>query len=364
MLNLPYQQQLNTKMAHVISSMGRFCHVDKIKGMDEPLYYRNKVQSAFGILSGNQINGIYQSASRRIVRTDSCLLEDKTCSRVVRDIAIVIKQQKISIYSPKTGKGLVRHVLVRRGKATGEVMVVLVTSTTIFPQADRFVQATLEKCKDITTIVQVVNDTNIFLWLGEREKVLFGKGYIEDILCGKKFIISPKSFYQVNPTQTEYLYSKAIEFASPNKDAVLLDAYCGIGTIGIIAADRAKAVIGVESNADAVKDAKANAKINGIKNIRFFCQDAGSLMAEITKANQHIDTVITDPPRAGCSREFLQHCVKLLPNRIVYVSCCVQTLARDCAYLTKNGYVVKKVVPVDMFPHTVHIECCVLLSRK
>lgn len=364
MLNLSYKQQLSAKMAQMISLMGKFCRVDEIHGMDDPTHYRNKVQSAFGIYRGKQINGMYQSSSHNIVQTSDCLLEDEICGKAVSAAAKIIKEQKISVYDPRTGRGTIRHLLVRRGKTSGEIMVVPVTSTPVFPQAKRFTEAMLKEMPDITTIVQCINDTDIFLWMGEKEKVLYGKGYIEDTLCGKKFRISPKSFYQINSVQTEYLYSKAIEFASPSPDTVLLDAYCGIGTMGIIAADRAKTVIGVESNKDAVKDAITNAKINGVKNIRFYCDDAGEMMRKIADGGEHIDTVITDPPRAGCSKEFLVSCCTLAPKRIVYVSCNPETLARDCAFLTKNGYAVKKVVPVDMFPFTSHVEAVVCLTRQ
>ncbi len=364
LLNLDYKAQKSKKMATVISLLGKYCHVEEIHGMDDPTHYRNKVQSAFGYVSGKQINGMYQASSHKIVQTRDCLLEDSICGEVVRDVAEIVKKQKISIYDPRTGRGTLRHLLVRRGKTTGEIMVVPVTSTPVFPQGKHLVEELLKKRDDITTVVQAINDTSIFLWLGEKEKVLYGKGYIEDVLCGKRFRISPKSFYQINPVQTEFLYSKAIEFASPDPDTVLLDAYCGIGTMGIIAADKAKTVIGVESNKDAVRDAHTNAKINGIKNIRFYCEDAGELMQKIAAGGEHIDTVITDPPRAGCSMEFLQSCVALAPKRIVYVSCNPETLARDLAYLTKNGYTAQTAVPVDMFPHTSHVETVALLSRQ
>lgn len=364
MLNLTYKQQLSKKMADVISLMGKFCRVDEIHGMECPLHYRNKVQSAFGTVHGKMINGMYQSSSHKIVQTDACLLEDEICGETVKLVAETVKQLKISVYDPRTGRGTLRHLLVRRGKQTGEIMVVPVTSTPVFPQAKKFTESLIKANPCITTVVQCINDTDIFLWMGEKEKVLYGKGYIEDILCGKRFRISPKSFYQINPVQTEFLYSKAIEFASPEPDTVLLDAYCGIGTMGIIAADKAKTVIGVESNREAVKDANVNAKINGIKNIKFYCDDAGALMRKIAEGNEHIDTVITDPPRAGCSKEFLDSCVTLAPKRIVYVSCNPETLARDCAYLVKRGYEVKKVIPVDMFPNTVHCECVCLIERK
>ena len=362
--NMPYERQLSFKQVKVIKLLGRYHHVCEIIGMKNPYHYRNKVQAAFGERRGDIISGVYQSSTHNIVAVDSCMIEDQKADEIIVTIRKLVKSFKMRAFNDVTMKGFLRHVLIKRGFSSGEIMVVLVTAVSDFSKESQFINALLGRHPEITTIVQNTNNKRTSLVLGEQSRVLFGSGYIEEDLCGLRFRISPKAFYQINPVQTEFLYSKAIEFASPSPDTVLLDAYCGIGTMGIIAADKAKTVIGVESNREAVKDANVNAKINGIKNIRFYCEDAGEMMKKMADGNEHIDTVITDPPRAGCSREFLDSCITLAPPRIVYVSCNPETLARDCAYLTKHGYKVKKVIPVDMFPHTAHCECVCLIEKN
>ena len=213
-------------------------------------------------------------------------------------------------------------------------------------------------------MIQSVNGAKTSLVLGKRELILFGKGYIEDVLCGCRFRLSPRSFYQINPVQTEVLYGKALEFAALTGSETVLDAYCGIGTIGLCAAKHAKQVIGVELNADAVRDAKQNAKLNNAANARFFCADAGRFMTEAARAGDKIDVVFMDPPRAGSDLPFLKSVAALAPQRIVYISCNPETLARDLGFLCKNGYRVKQMQPVDMFPHTGHVEVIVSLSRQ
>ena len=212
--------------------------------------------------------------------------------------------------------------------------------------------------------MQNVNNKFTSLILGEESRVLYGSGYIEEDLCGFRFRISPKAFYQINPTQTEVLYRKALDFAELTGTEKVLDAYCGTGTIGIIASPKAGTVVGVELNADAVKDAKVNAELNHVKNITFFEDDAGKFMVKAAKKGEKFDVVIMDPPRAGASLEFLRCLTFLAPKKVVYVSCNPETLARDLSFLTKNGYRVKKIQPVDMFPHTEHVECVVSLVRK
>ena len=243
-------------------------------------------------------------------------------------------------------------------------MVVLVSGTPLFPKKDEFVRELLSKHKEITTVIHNINGAKTSLVLGERESVLYGSGYIEDILCGKTFRISAKSFYQINPIQTEVLYNTAVEFAGLTGKERVLDAYCGTGTIGIVASDKAKEVIGVELNEQAVRDAKVNAKLNGTENIRFFAADAGKFMVEAARADEKFDLVIMDPPRAGSDLNFLKSVVTLAPKKVVYVSCNVETQARDLTFLCKNGYKVKKIQPVDMFPHTGHVETVVLLSQR
>jgi 23S rRNA (uracil1939-C5)-methyltransferase len=249
------------------------------------------------------------------------------------------------------------------GHNSGEILVVLVTSTPMFPSKKNFAKALLKEHPEITTVVQNINEKRTSMVLGTRDQVIYGKGYIEDTLCGKTFRISPQSFYQVNPEQTEHLYNKAIAFANLQGDEIVLDAYCGTGTIGLTMAKNASKVIGVEVNSDAVKDAKENATINGIENAEFYNEDAGEYMSSLAIKKEKIDVVITDPPRAGCSMKFLKSLIKLSPKRVVYISCNPETLANDLNVLTKAGYRVKKIQPVDMFPYTSHVECVACLEK-
>ncbi len=362
--NMTYERQLSYKQAAVVKLFGSYCRVGEIMGMDTPYHYRNKVSSAFGTTrSGMIISGVYQSSTHNIVKIDECLLEDKTADSIIVTIRNLLKEFKLTAYNEKTERGFLRHVLIRRGFTTKEVLVVLVTSTPMFPGKNSFIKKLTELHPEITSIVQNINNKFTSMVLGDTQKVLYGDGYIEDILCSKRFRISPKSFYQINPVQTEKLYNCAIDFAALTGEETVIDAYCGIGTIGIAAADKAKLVIGTEINKDAVKDAIVNAKLNDTKNIRFFALDAGEFMQNLAKDNEHIDVLFTDPPRAGCSKEFLQAAVALSPKKIVYISCNIETQARDVLYLSKHGYKVKKCQPFDMFPHTRHIESICLLCK-
>lgn len=362
--NMTYDRQLAFKQAKVVKLFAKYCHVSDIVGMENPYHYRNKVSAAFGTTRGGQIiSGVYQSGTHRIVKTDICLLEDETADAIIVTIRRLLKEFKLTAYNEHTGRGFLRHVLVRRGFQTGEVMVVLVTATPVFPGKNHFLEALLTRHPEITTIVQNINDRFTPMILGEKQKVLYGSGSIEDILCGKRFRISPKSFYQINPVQTEKLYAEAIRLAGLTGEETVIDAYCGIGTIGIAASSLAKTVIGTEVNPDAVRDAVLNAEINGIRNIRFYTQDAGDFMTAVAEEGEKVDVVFTDPPRAGCSMTFLKSLVTLSPHKIVYISCDPETQARDVRFLTQNGYRVKECHPFDMFPHTRHIENIVLLSR-
>lgn len=363
-MNLTYPEQLKYKQAKVVKLLSGFHRVSPIIGMDKPFHYRNKVQAAFGRTRGGEIiSGIYQSSTHNIVKTDSCLIEDEKADEIILTVRKLVKSFKLTVYDERNSRGFLRHVLVKRGFTTNEIMVVLVTGTPQFPSKNDFVKALLKEHPDITTIVQNVNNKFTSMVLGERETVLYGKGYIEDILCGCRFRISPKSFYQINPVQTETLYGKAVEFAELTGKERVIDAYCGIGTIGIIASKGAGEVIGCELNSDAVKDARINAKINDIENIRFFCADAGEFMLSMKENGEKCDVLFMDPPRAGSDRKFLSSAVHLSPEKIVYISCNPETQQRDLFYLTKNGYKVKKIQPVDMFPYTNHVETVVLLCK-
>lgn len=364
--NMSYERQLIWKQDRCRKLLGKFGKVLPILGMERPYHYRNKVQAAFAFDKRHNkiISGVYQSSSHWVVPVDSCLTEDETADRIIVDIRGLLKDFKLTAYDENTGRGFLRHVLVKRGFGTGEVMVVLVTGTPVFPGKNNFLRALRKLHPEITTIVQNVNDRRTSMVLGEREKVLVGPGTITDTLCGCRFRISPKSFYQINPKQTEVLYNKAMEFARLTGRERVLDAYCGTGTIGIVAAKSgAKEVLGVELNRDAVRDAIQNAKDNGVKNIWFACGDAGEYMEGLALSGEPWDLVFLDPPRAGASRAFLTALCSLGPKRAVYISCDPETLARDLGILQANHYRVEQIQPVDMFPHTQHIECVVGLIR-
>lgn len=285
--------------------------------------------------------------------------------KIIVAVRKMLKSFKLTTYDEDKQRGFLRHILVKRGFATNEVMLVLVTGTPVFPSKNNFVKAITKQFPEIKTVVQNINPYRTNLVLGDVQKVLYGKGYIEDILCGCKLRISPKSFYQINPVQTEVLYNKAIEFANLKGKETVLDTYCGIGTIGIVAAKHgAGEVIGVELNKDAVKDAVQNARANNLKNIRFYQGDAGEFMEAVAEESEKPDVVFMDPPRAGSDEKFLSSLIKMSPKTVVYISCNPETLSRDLAYIDKNStYKIQKIQPVDMFPHTAHIETVVLLSK-
>ncbi|WP_301900649.1 23S rRNA (uracil(1939)-C(5))-methyltransferase RlmD [Roseburia hominis] len=405
---MPYEKQLKEKQAYVQKQVGSFCKVLPILGMDEPYHYRNKVHAVFDIekkrgsrpgvrgngkaangkqgngrngrlaakpAPGGIISGVYKAGTHEVINIDACQIEDELSGAIIRDIRGLLHSFKIKTYDEDTGYGLLRHVLVRRGFHSGEVMVVLVLGSPVLPSKNHFVKALRELHPEISTVIVNVNDKRTSMVLGDKESVIYGKGYIEDTLCGCTFRISPKSFYQVNPVQTEILYGKAIAYATLTGNETVVDAYCGTGTIGIIAAKSAKKVIGVELNRDAVRDAVKNAKCNNVKNIEFYNADAGQFMVEMAEYRadakrgeksgaDEVDVVFMDPPRAGSDEAFLASVVTLAPKRVVYVSCNPETLARDLLYLTKHGYRAQECQPVDMFPWTKHVETVVLLSHK
>ena len=365
MLDMEYTEQLKRKQKVVEELFRGICPVKPIIGMKNPFHYRNKVHAVFDRdKRGNIISGIYQENSHDVIPVETCLIEDKKADEIIGTIRGMLKSFKIRTYDEDTGYGLLRHVLIRRAFSTNEIMVVLVTASPVFPSKNNFVKALREKHPEITTIIQNINGRGTSMVLGNKENVLYGKGYIVDELCGCKFRISSKSFYQINPVQTEVLYGKALELAGLKGQEVVIDAYCGIGTIGIIASRQAGQVIGVELNQDAVKDAVNNAKMNDIDNIRFYCNDAGRFLVNMAERGDKADVVIMDPPRSGSTEEFMDSIAKLGAGKVVYVSCNPETLARDVRYMKKLGYAAEGVWPVDMFPATVHCEVCVELCRK
>ena len=365
LLNMSYEEQLKKKKDEVTKLLKPYCTVEKIIGMENPVHYRNKVLASFSCdRKGMPISGMYEENSHRVVPTDCCLLNDEKADKIIVSIRGLLKSFKIKTYNEDTGYGLLRHVLVRVGKNSGQIMVVLVLASPILPGKNNFVKALRNLHPEITSMVINVNPRHSSAVLGDKEIVIYGPGYIEDTLQGKTFRISPKSFYQINPVQTEKLYSTAIEFAGLTGKETVLDAYSGTGTIGICASDKAKKVICVELNKDAVKDAIVNAKRNNVSNIEMFNQDAGEFMLKQAEANIKMDVVFMDPPRSGSDEKFLRSLCKHAPKKVVYISCNPETLARDLKFLTKNGYKAEKAVACDMFPTTNHTECVVKLSKK
>jgi len=333
--------------------------------MEDPRHYRNKVHVVFDHdRRGNAVSGVYEEGTHRVIAIESCLIHNEKADEIIASIRGLLKSFKIKTYDEDTGYGLLRHVLIRTGYHSKEIMVVLVIGSPIFPSKNNFVKALRKLHPEISTIVVNVNDKNTSMVLGEKEQVIYGKGFIEDSLCDKVFRISPKSFYQVNPQQTEILYRKAIEMAGLTGKETVLDAYCGTGTIGLIASDKADKVIGVELNKDAVADAKVNAKRNQVSNIQFYQKDASEFISQLAAQEEKIDVVFMDPPRAGSDERFLDSLAVLKPERVVYISCNPLTLERDVAYLTKKGYKAKKLAPVDMFPWTNHVETIIMMTNS
>ena len=360
---ISYEKQLEQKQKKTEELIGPYCRVFPICGMENPYHYRNKVHAVLDHKKGKVISGIYAEGSHRVVPVDSCLIEDEKADEIIVTIRELLQSFKLPVYDEDTGRGLFRHILVRVGKASGQIMVVLVMASPIFPSKNNFIRVLRQKHPEITTIVQNINDEDTSMVLGEREKVLYGKGYITDTLCGKVFRISSRSFYQINPAQTEKLYQKAIHLASLTGKERIVDAYCGIGTIGLIASDRVKQVIGIELNEDAVRDAMKNARANNVSNVEFYCDDAGDFMREMAANGEKVDVVFMDPPRSGSDEIFLSSVVQLAPKRVVYISCNPETMARDLEYLTDHGYRAITAWPFDMFPSTAHIEVVTCLSR-
>ena len=362
---LNYQAQLAFKTKRVNDALTRIAHLKNVKvlpclGMDEPYFYRNKIQMPFGKdRKGNVVYSFYKKNSHEIIHVKKCYIEDERAADILWDIKELVKDMHLSIYNEDNGKGLLRYVLIRTSLHYPELMVVLVTTEMNFKGQRNFVDALIKKHPEITTIVENVNSRHTNVILGNKEKVLYGKGYIKDSILGLTFNISASSFYQVNPKQVEILYKTALDLIDFNKKEVVLDAYSGVGTIGLIASKNAKKVYSVEINKEAHKNAIDNAKRNGVDNIEFVCGDAGEY---ISSFDGDLDIVIMDPPRKGSDVKFLSTLINKKIKKIIYISCDTKTLARDILYLS-NDYQVYYVQPVDMFPMTAHVETVVSLTR-
>ena len=360
-----YQTQLEYKTKRVKEALTRIGGV-KAKvlpclGMEEPYYYRNKIQMPYGKdRKGNVVYGFFKENSHEIIPVKECVIEDKRAASILWDIKELVKQMNIPTYNEDSGKGILRYVLIRTSYHYKELMVVLVTSMMNFPGQRNFVDALTKLHPEITTIVENVNKRHTNVILGNEEKVLYGPGIIKDKILDLTFEISASSFFQVNPVQVEKLYKTALNLVKFEEKPVVLDAYSGVGTIGLIAARNASKVISVELNKDASRNARENAKRNSVNNIEFYCDDAGHF---IDNYPDELDIVIMDPPRKGSDEKFLSTLLRKKPKQVIYVSCDPETLARDIKFLS-TLYEVDYVQPVDMFPMTAHVETVVGLYRK
>lgn len=322
--------------------------------------YRNKVIVAF---NKKYDYGLYEENSHKIIPYKKCLLHEDIIDEIIKKIQVLFKKYRVSIYDEDKGRGLIRHVLIRRAVKTNQTMVVLVCKDNMFKGSKNFCKELIKVFPSIKTVVLNVNKRKTSIVLGNEEKVLYGKGFIVDELCALKFKISSKSFYQINHDQCEQLYDKALSLLELKGNEIAIDAYCGIGTIGMILSRKVKQVIGVELNKDAIKDANNNAKSNNINNIKFVCDDASKFMTQLASQKTNIDIVIMDPPRSGSTSEFIDAIATLNPKQVVYISCDPSTQARDIKNFKKKGYHAKDVYPYDMFPNTQHVESVVLLSK-
>lgn len=403
MLDVPYGEQLKIKqrlIADLFADLAPAEAVHPVIGMDDPFHYRNKVISPYapgspvrgsrkgrgradaaragGPVRREILMGMYAKGTHRLIPTDTCALENEVAKRVTLAVRDLMRKWDIEPYDEDAGCGFMRHAVVRVGHASGEVLVTLVTNDDAFPSSKSFCRELVKRVPEITTVVQNVNTRQTNVILGDRERTLFGPGFILDELCGLSFRISSKSFYQVNATQTEVLYRRAIELAELAGKETVIDAYCGTGTIGLAAARAgARRVIGVDNVESAIVDARQNAAHNGIENAEFVSLDAGAFMQAFAVKRADEDAggsadgssdrdelvLLMDPPRAGSSERFLDAAAQMAPDRIVYISCNPQTQARDVAYLRRAGYEVDAVCPVDMFPHTDHVECICRMRR-
>lgn len=363
--HLTYEGQLKYKDHKIGELLEPFGKVAPIIGMDKPKHYRNKVLATFGYdKNGKYISGIYEEHTHKVIPIKNCMIQDEKANAIIDTVKSLMPSFKLTPYNEDYDTGFLRHVMIRKGHVSGDIMVVIIGGSPIFPSKNNFVKALVKEHPEITTVVFNVNNRRTSMVLGPNETVLYGKGYIEDTLCDTVFRLSPKSFYQINSVQTEKLYNKAIELAGLTGKENVLDAYCGIGTIGLIASHKAGEVIGVELNKDAVKDAIFNAKNNHISNAKFFQADASDFMLELEEAGESLDVVFMDPPRSGSDERFLSSLVKLGPKTVIYVSCGPESLARDLKYLVNNGYKVKEMHAYDMFPWTEHVETVVRLQRQ
>ena len=369
--HLDYAAELRAKQENVADAFARIGGLDvpvlPIVGSPEIDRYRNKVQFPVGTdKAGRPCIGFYAGRTHRIVPCPDCRLQPGVLNEIGNTLCAFFAEKGIHPYNEETGKGLVRHIFLRRGAHSGQIMVCLVSTRAKIPSADELCTRLKEAFPDIVTILLNVNAKNTNVILGSETHTLYGQGYIEDTLCGVPVQLGPLSFYQVNTLAAEQLYGIAAEYAQLTPDDLLLDLYCGMGTIGLSMADHCRELVGVEIVPEAIESAKANAARMGAAvsaKSRFFCADAGQAATQLAAEGLHPDVVMLDPPRKGCDEATLSAVVRMAPRRVVYVSCNPATAARDAAWLEQNGYHAEKVQPVDLFPRTKHCECVIALSK-
>ncbi len=366
---IEYEKQLELKKSKVKSSIERIGKLEDVLvhdtlGMETPYSYRNKAQFPIGKERGKALIGFYQKGTHKIVDIDGCKIQHEINSKILDALKVFIDKYNVSIYDEKTGKGVLRHVLTRVSYASNDIMVVIITNGKKLPFKEELIDKLLKEIPEIKSIVQNVNTKKTNVILGRECKTLYGQDKIVDYIGNLKFEISPLSFFQVNPFQTKVLYDKALEYAKLDGNETVFDIYCGIGTISLFLAQKAKKVYGIEIIDAAIKDAKRNAQLNNLNNTEFFVGKAEEVVPKLYKEGLKADVVVVDPPRKGCDREVLETIASMNPKRVVYVSCKPSTLARDLKILDELGYRTVEVQPVDMFPHTAHVETVARIQRK
>ncbi|MCB7071255.1 23S rRNA (uracil(1939)-C(5))-methyltransferase RlmD [Caldibacillus sp. 210928-DFI.2.22] len=367
--HMSYEGQLQFKQNLVEQTLTRIgklqdVNIHPIIGMEQPFHYRNKAQVPVGERNGRLITGFYKPRTHEIIDTDESVIHMEAINDAIKIVKEICSELGVAAYNEEAHTGVLRHIMARFGRKTDELMIVLITRTEKLPHRKEIVGKIVAALPNVKSIVHNVNPKRTNVILGEKTQVLWGQDVIYDYIGNVKFAISPRSFYQVNPVQTQVLYDKALAYAGLTGEEIVFDAYCGIGTISLFLAQQAKKVYGVEVVPDAINDAKKNADLNGNTNVEFSVGEAEVVIPNWAEEGIHADVIVVDPPRKGCDAALLKTIIEMKPKRVVYVSCNPATLARDLGILETGGYQTLEVQPVDMFPMTMHVECCVLLVKK
>ena len=367
--HMSYEGQLQFKQNLVEQTLTRIgklqdVNIHPIIGMEQPFHYRNKAQVPVGERNGRLITGFYKPRTHEIIDTDESVIHMEAINDAIKIVKEICSELGVTAYNEEAHTGVLRHIMARFGRKTDELMIVLITRTEKLPHRKEIVEKIVAALPNVKSVVHNVNPKRTNVILGEKTQVLWGQNVIYDYIGNVKFAISPRSFYQVNPVQTQVLYDKALAYAGLTGEEIVFDAYCGIGTISLFLAQQAKKVYGVEVVPDAINDAKKNADLNGNTNVEFSVGEAEVVIPNWAEEGIHADVIVVDPPRKGCDAALLKTIIEMKPKRVVYVSCNPATLARDLGILEADDYQTVEVQPVDMFPMTMHVECCALLIKK